>query len=103
MTRGVYDMRTVVQPGGLTADQLEGRRLFHGRCAICHTRPAGPWIDGTTVREHGEAFVLEKIALGSPDMPGQQYALQPAQIAQIVEYLKTRTAADKPRTIPGWW
>ena len=103
VTRGVYDMRTVVQPGSLTADQREGRRLFYGRCAICHTRPGGPWIDGTTVQEHGEAFVLEKIAVGSPAMPGQQHSLQPAQIARIVEYLKTRTAAEKPRTMPGWW
>ena len=103
VTRGAYDMRLVVQPAGLSADQLQGRKLFYGRCAICHTRPSGPWIDAATVQSQGEAFVREKIARGSPQMPGQQYSLRPEQIEQIVAYLKTRTAAERPRTLPGWW
>ena len=103
VVRGVYDMGLVVQPSGLTEDQLAGRQLFYGRCSMCHTRPSGPWIDQTTVQQRGEAFVREKIARGSPGMPGQQYSLRPGQIDQIVAYLKTRTEADKPKTIPGWW
>ena len=103
VVRGVYAMHTVVQPANLTADQRKGRKLFYGRCSICHTRPNGPWIDKTTVQSKGEAFVREKIAKGSPLMPGQQYALRPEQIDQIVTYLKTRTVAERPRTMPGWW
>lgn len=102
VVRGVYDMDVVVQ-SRLTDDQVSGRQLFYGRCAICHTRPSGPWIDQTTVQQRGEAFVRDKIAQGSPLMPGQQYSLRPGQIDQIVAFLKTRTEADKPQTIPGWW
>ena len=103
VVRGVYDMPTVVQPANLTADQLKGRKLFYGRCSICHTRPSGPWIDETTVQSKSEAFVREKIAKGSPLMPGQQYALRPEQIDQITTYLKTRTVAERPKTLRGWW
>ena len=103
VVRGIYDMHTVVQPAGLTADQLKGRKLFYGRCSVCHTRPNGPWIDGTTVQSNGEASVRETIAKGLPLMPGQQYSLRSEQIDQIVSYLKTRTVAERPSTLPGWW
>ncbi len=103
VTRGVYDMRTVVQPAGLTADQVAGRKLFYGRCSMCHTRPSGPWIDQTTVRSQGRAFVRDKITRGSAEMPGQRYSLSPRQIDQVVAYLETRTPAERPTGEPGWW
>ena len=103
VTRGVYDMRTVVQPPDLTADERAGRKLFYGRCSMCHTRPSGPWIDQTTVRSKGRTFVRDKIARGSADMPGQQHSLSPRQIDQVVAYLETRTPAERPAGEPGWW
>ena len=103
VTRGVYDMRTVVQPPDLTAEERAGRKLFYGRCSMCHTRPSGPWIDQTTVRSKGRAFVRGKIAEGSAGMPGQQHSLSPRQIDWIVAYLETRTPAERPTGVPGWW
>ena len=57
----------------------------------------------TTVRSKGTAFVRDKIARGSAEMPGQQYSLSPRQIDQVVAYLETRTAADRPTGEAGWW
>lgn len=103
VTRGVFDMRTVVMPGPLNAGEREGRKLFYGRCSMCHVRPIGPWIDRTTVRALGEARVLELIAIGSEGMPGQQHSLTPARMQDIVDYLETVTPDQKPATLPGWW
>lgn len=103
VTRGVFDMRTVVLPGPLNESELEGRRLFYGRCSMCHIRPNGPWVDQATVHALGEARVLEKIAVGSELMPGQQYSLTPVQMQHLVDYLKTLTPDQKPAALPGWW
>jgi len=103
VTRGVYDMRTVVRPGPLNESELVGRKLFYGRCSMCHVRPNGPWVDQTTVQRMGEDLVLKTIARGSERMPGQQYSLKPAQMQHIVNYLKTLTPNQKPTSLPGWW
>lgn len=103
VTRGVFDMNTVVMPGPLNAGEREGRKLFYGRCSMCHVRPIGPWIDRTTVRALGEARVLELIAVGSEGMPGQQHSLTPARMQEIVDYLETVTPDQQPATLPGWW
>ena len=60
-------------------------------------------IDQTTVRSKGRAFVRDKIATGSAEMPGQQHSLSPRQIDQVVAYLETRTPAERPTGEPGWW
>ena len=70
---------------------------------MCHTRPSGPSIDQTTVRSKGRAFIRDKIARGSAQMPGQQHSLSPRQIDQVVAYLETRTPAERPAGEPGWW
>jgi streptogramin lyase len=103
VTRSSYDMKLVVQPGPLTDDEVKGRNLFYGRCGICHTRPSGPWIDQMTMQSRGEATVRKKILEGSTLMPGQRYSLSPAQVDQLIAYLKVRTAAEKPQTPIGWW
>ena len=103
VTRGVFDMRTVALPGPLNERELDGRRLFYGRCSMCHVRPNGPWVDRTTVHALGESHVLELIAAGSERMPGQQYSLTPARMQNVVDYLKTVTPDQKPATLPGWW
>ena len=103
VTRGVYDMRTVAMPGPLNESELKGRKLFYGRCSMCHVRPNGPWVDQTTVQAMGEDIVLKKIARGSERMPGQQYSLKPAQMQDIINYLKTLTPNQKPASLPGWW
>jgi mono/diheme cytochrome c family protein len=94
-----YDMGRVVTPPGLSESELEGRRLVVQRCAYCHDQ--GPrstvlWLDRERIQALGEEGFREKILKGSRRMPGWQYALQPAQIDQIMAYLKTVAPMEKP-------
>lgn len=44
----------------------------------------------------GEAFIREKVKKGTPTlMPGFEYSLEPAQIDQIIAFLKTVAPRDQ--------
>jgi mono/diheme cytochrome c family protein len=101
-----YDMQKMAAPTKLTADEFAGKKLFVQRCAVCHSilgQPTvavlGPWLDNTTLKR-GEAAVREKIMNGSPRMPGWRHTLAPAQIDQVVAYIKTVSPEDRPKP-PG--
>ena len=95
--------------GTLTSEQQQGRRIFQTRCAMCHVGaepgtemraeqagsggPMGPVLG--KARLTNEAAVRDRIRQGGPRMPGYQYALKDAQIAQLIAYLKT---VDAPLT-----
>ena len=97
VVRTEYDMREVVRPPALSADELAGWKLFVQRCAICHDplgqpsfpRSLGPLLNEATVRELGVATVRDVIRVGSVRMPGWQYTLSPAQIDRVIAYLNT--------------
>jgi len=92
VVRTDYDMRTFIAPLPLTETELKGRGLFAQRCANCHggtTRNPGPLLGQQTVERLGESSIREKIRKGSPVMPGFEYSLEPAQIDQIIAFLKT--------------
>ena len=92
--------------GALTSEQQQGRRIFQTRCAMCHVGaepgtemraeqagsggPMGPVLG--KARLTNEAAVRDKIRQGGPRMPGYQYTLKDAQIAQVIAYLKTLDA-----------
>jgi mono/diheme cytochrome c family protein len=92
--------------GTLTSEQQQGRRIFQTRCAMCHVGaepgtemraeqagagvPSGPVL--SKARLTSEAAVRDKIRTGGPRMPGYQYTLKEAQIAQLIAYLKTLDA-----------
>ena len=112
--RTEHDMRLVGAPTQLTKAELAGRQLFVQRCAICHdplssahttARAAGtvpgPWLDQDTLQEEGETGVRQSIMQGSISMPGFQYALRPAQLDQLVAFLKTITPDQKPPVAEG--
>ena len=97
--RTEYDMRKVVAPPALSETELEGRRLVVQRCAYCHdqgTRAMAPWLDLERIRAVGEETFREKILTGSRRMPGWQYALEPAQVDDIMAFLKTVTPDHNP-------
>lgn len=104
VVRTEYDMREVASPPSLSADEVRGRQLFVQRCALCHDplgQPSypntpGPWVDAETVRSLGEDSVRDQIMLGSARMPGWQYTLEPAQVNQVIAYLKTVTPDQRP-------
>ena len=97
VVRTDYDMRTFIAPLPLNETELKGRTLFAHRCANCHGGTAqrpGPLLGQQTVGRLGEAAIREKIRKGSPLMPGFEHSLEPAQLDQIVAFLK---AAAPPR------
>jgi len=104
VVRTEYDMREVAAAPSLSADEVRGRQLFVQRCALCHDplgQPSypntpGPWVDAETVRSLGEDSVRDQIMRGSARMPGWQYTLEPAQVNQVIAYLKTVTPDQRP-------
>jgi mono/diheme cytochrome c family protein len=97
--RTEYDMKKVLAPPALSETELEGRRLVVQRCAYCHDvgpRSGVPRLDQERIKAVGEEAFREKILKGSRRMPGWQYALQPAQIDQIMAYLRTVASDQKP-------
>ena len=79
----------------LNETQVLGRRVFHQRCAVCHTqvspgtRRYGPALSKDLV-DGNEDTIREFILNGSRGkMPGFKYGLESSQVDAIVEYLKT--------------
>jgi mono/diheme cytochrome c family protein len=106
IVRTVYDMDKVVARPSLSDDQVNGKKLFTQRCALCHdalgqpnARAFGPWLDVETVKRRGEAGIKELISVGVRKMPGWQHTLEPAQIGYIVEYLKIVTPDQRPKPV----
>lgn len=102
----VYDMSKLVAPPTLAPNELEGKRLFVQRCALCHDllgQPAsttvGPWMDQTTVKARGEAAIRQKIMDGSRRMPGWKHTFDAQQVDAVIAYMKTVTPEMRPK--PG--
>lgn len=77
-----------------TEPQREGLRLFSQSCGVCHTqvqqkaRQYGPVLSRDTLGGD-EELMREYISNGTPRMPGFRYYFEPAQIGDIVQYIKT--------------
>ena len=85
-------------PIALSASELNGRRIVAQRCANCHggnPRQPGPLLGKQIVENRGEAFIREKVTKGSTLMPGYALTLQPAQINDIIAFLKTYTPPSR--------
>lgn len=85
----------VTSQPALSSQQREGRQIFQRKCAVCHVpassiaEPYGPKLSKALV-EGNESDVRQLIMNGSdPQMPGWKYTLQPDQINNVIEYLKT--------------
>ncbi len=92
VVRTDYDMRTFMAPLPLNETELKGRKRFAQRCANCHGGTAqrpGPPLGQQTVERLGDSFIRERVGKGSQTMPGFAYSLEPAQIDQIIAFLRT--------------
>ena len=92
VVRTDYDMRMFIAPLPLNETELKGRTRFAQRCANCHGGTAqrpGPPLGQQTVERLGDSFIREKVGKGSQMMPGFAFSLEPAQIDQIIAFLKT--------------
>ena len=78
----------------LSAAEKSGEKLFLQRCSLCHMgsaptyRPYGPALDGI-MDVRSEERLRQTILEGKPGMPGWQYSLAPAQVDDIMAYMKT--------------
>ena len=85
----------------MSDDATHGKEIFDSKCAICHSadtteKKIGPGLkglyargtmaDGTKVTDES---VTDRIVNGKVPMPPFQDTLSPAEIKQVVEYLKT--------------
>jgi cytochrome c5 len=100
-TRSTGDIVPLPSITFLTAAQAAGKKRFVQRCSVCHL-PAlpsytafGPLLDGNVIASRGDEAEREQIMRGSPRMPGFQYTLSPAEIDQIIGYLKTLDFTNK--------
>ena len=80
----------------MTPAQRQGAYLFKQHCNACHgpqmasAASFGPRLSKVNVGAAGiEDAVRTQIMQGSDHMPAFRYALQPAQVNMIIEYLKT--------------
>jgi mono/diheme cytochrome c family protein len=79
---------------GFDGAEREGLRLFSQSCGVCHTvvqqrtRQYGPVLSRETLGGD-EELIREYISNGTPRMPGFRYYFEPAQINDIVQYIKT--------------
>lgn len=85
----------------MSDDATHGKEIFDSKCALCHNadsaeKKIGPGLkglyargtmaDGTKVTDE---TVTERIVNGKIPMPPYKDTLTPAEIKQVVEYLKT--------------
>jgi mono/diheme cytochrome c family protein len=93
------------QPAGgepmIDAKALAGMQLFNQHCRVCHAKPLltsgqyGPILSKSSLGGDDHAL-HDFIANGAPRMPGFKYSFGPAQIDEVVAYLKTVAAPTAP-------
>lgn len=89
----------------LSAPEKAGQKLFLQRCALCHAGYApkyhtyGPTLYKDVVADRGDAAVRAKIMDGSILMPGWKYSLKPADVDNLIAYLKTIKKEDIPVSV----
>jgi mono/diheme cytochrome c family protein len=84
-----------------SADTVKnGERWFYQRCSLCHMgrivkddtyQPMGPDLAGIfkNATPAREAQIREQIQRGSPRMPGFRYTFTPAELEEVLAYMKT--------------
>jgi len=86
---------------GLTEHQAEGRRVFDDHCARCHEPYSTRGLQGPSLHRlfkkqympsgapANEERVTSTILSGRAKMPQFSQSLSPAQLAALLDYLKT--------------
>ncbi len=83
------------------ADAVRGRQIYAQKCEICHysasvEKKIGPGLVGLMKRERfrdgmkaDDENLRRVIERGGKDMPGYRNSLKPAQIRDLIAYVKT--------------
>jgi mono/diheme cytochrome c family protein len=83
-----YDMKALANAPTPPEDVHRGRAIWLQRCAYCH--------DGVGQPRYTEEGVKAFVSVGTDRMPGFAHTLKPAQMNDIVAFLKTRGDDTKP-------
>lgn len=98
-----YDLRRLTHEAAVPPPVFRGRVLWVQKCAFCHDglgqptyKTMGPWLDGDLVRTLSDKVIRVVVKNGSANMPAFKYGLSEAQLDDILAFLKTVPASDKP-------
>jgi mono/diheme cytochrome c family protein len=79
-----------------TQSSTRGGSVFRKSCSVCHSIRAGETKVGPSLygvlrqgSGHSEQTVRQIVAAGTANMPGFQQKLEPEQMDDLIEYLKT--------------
>lgn len=84
-----------------SADAVKGKQVYEQKCEICHyststEKKIGPGLAGLLRRERfrngmkaDDENLRRVIEHGGKDMPGYRNSLKPAQIRDLIAYVKT--------------
>lgn len=103
VTTRAYDVKTLLSGSPLSTEARRGRALWLQRCAYCHDgvgqptyRTMGSWLGAETVQTLGPDALRAIIGAGTERMPAFRYTLQPQQVDQLIEFLKTVGPGTRP-------
>ena len=99
----VYDLSKLTHEPKVPETVFRGRVLWVQKCAFCHDglgqptyKTMGPWLDQDLVKTLTDDAVKVLIQYGTARMPGFRYGLSPSQVDDLLNFLKTVSASDKP-------
>ena len=99
----VYDLNKLTHEPKVPETVFRGRVLWLQKCAFCHDglgqptyKTMGPWLDQDLVKAMTDDAVKVLIQYGTARMPGFRYGLTPSQVDDLLNFLKTVPASDKP-------
>jgi mono/diheme cytochrome c family protein len=98
-----YDLNKLKHEPKVPETVFRGRVLWVQKCAFCHDglgqptyKTLGPWLDQDLVKTLTDDAIKAIVQNGTARMPGFQYALSPSQLDDLLNFLKTIPASDKP-------
>ena len=97
------DVSTQARPAAQASSAGAARRgeaWFYQRCSLCHMgrtvkdevyQPMGPLLNGTLkgASPDREKAIRAQILRGSPRMPGFEHTFTPAELEELIAYMKT--------------
>lgn len=98
-----YDLNQLTHEPKVPETVFRGRVLWVQKCAFCHDglgqptyKTMGPWLDQDLEKSLGDEVTRAFIENGTAKMPAFKYGLSSSQMDDLVNFLKTVPASDKP-------
>ena len=98
-----YDLDALTHEPKVPETVFRGRVLWVQKCAFCHDglgqptyKTMGPWLDQDLVKALTDEGTKTFIENGTPRMPAFKYGLSDAEVGDLINFLKSVPASDKP-------